>query len=142
MGVQISFQYFCNCLCVSRCEISGLYVSSIVNLLSSILFFSNKQTVLAVPCTFSPTVHKCSFFLCHQHIISILFDDSHSKRWEMITHCGFDFHIPYSLVKTGVEHLFMNMLAIWMFVSEKCLFRSSDNLFSCFKLFLLPHSSF
>lgn len=45
-----------------------------------------------------------------------LFDDSHSNTHEDIAHCGFDL---LSQMINGVDHLFICLLAIWMF-SEKC----------------------
>ena len=50
--------------------------------------------------TFSPTVHKDSLFC---HIFGIIcylwfFDDSHSHRYGVASHCDFDLHFPDGIV--------------------------------------------
>ena len=43
--------------------------------------------------TFLSIVCKCSLFsVSYQQVISLLFDDSHSKRCEVTPHCGFDLY--------------------------------------------------
>ena len=53
-------------------------------------------------------------------VICCLFDNSHSNRGEVISHCGFD-----SLMANGVENLLMDLLAIHMSSLEKRLCSSS-----------------
>ena len=69
-----------------------------------------------------PPVHKGSPFTRSSPplVVSSLFDESHSDRCEVISHCGFDVH----LMVNSVEHLLLCMLAICVSL-EKCLFRSS-----------------
>ena len=54
--------------------------------------------------------------LCHQGSPPCLFDNNHPKKYEVRSHCGFDFHF---LMISDVEHLFIHLLAI---VCPTCLF--------------------
>ena len=49
--------------------------------------------------------------------LAFLFDDGHSDRGEVISHCGFDVQFP----DNDFEHLFMYLLAIYI-VSSVCVF--------------------
>ena len=44
----------------------------------------------------TPTVDKGSLYSIASlvHVISCLFDDGQSERFELISHCGFDLHLP------------------------------------------------
>ena len=63
-------------------------------------------------------------------VVVVFFDNSHSDRWEVISHCGL---ICISLMISNVECLFRYLLAICMSSSEERLFRSS----ACFLIRLL-----
>ena len=61
--------------------------------------------------TFTPTVHKGSFFSTTSPtlVISCLFENSHSDKCEVISHCGFDLHLTDD---SDVEHRFTYLWVI------------------------------
>ena len=64
------------------------------------------------------TVHKTLFLLILASTCHLLcFDDSHSDRCEVISHCGLHLHFPDGQY---IEHIFMCLLAICMsFLGKK-----------------------
>ena len=57
-------------------------------------FLRNLYTVFHCGCIFPPAVQEGSLFstLSPAFIVCRLFDDGHSDRYEVISHCNFDLH--------------------------------------------------
>ena len=84
--IFISFRY------IPRCG-NGSFGSSILNFLRNLrsVFhsdFTNLYSQKRTRVSLSPHSHQNS------HVISYLFDDNHSNRCEVISHCGFDLNSP------------------------------------------------
>ena len=71
-----------------------------------------------------PTVREGSFYSTSSPalVIYLYFNDSHPGRWEVVSHCGFNLHVPDGC---DAQHLFICLSAISLSSWEKCLFRSS-----------------
>ena len=59
-------------------------------------FLRDLHTVLHNGCTFPPTVYKGSISSTSlpPFVVCVLFDDNHSDRCEVLSHCDFDLHFP------------------------------------------------
>ena len=116
------------------------------HMVALVLFFWGASILLsaaAIPIyIFINSVQGFPFFciLTSTFVIPCLFNNCHSNSSEVISHCVLTF-IP--LLFSDIEHLFIYLLAIWIYSLEKCLSRSSAwfFLFVCFppnfKLFIL-----
>ena len=97
----------------------GISVCRFLRTLQSVFQCVSQLTCLQVVCksSFSPT--SC------QHLLSVLFDASHSHRCEVISHCGFDLELSADLWCGASFHLFVGHLNIFlckMSIQDSCPF--------------------
>ena len=100
IGVHVFFfrllLSFCCCCCFSEIypgvELPGHVVILFLVFCEIAILFSTMAAPIYIPNTMS----KSSLFstLSPKFFICILFDDSHSDRCEVISHCDFDLHVP------------------------------------------------
>ena len=90
--VRVSFQIIEGVEYISRSRNSGSYCSSIFSFLQTSIMLSIVAAPIYIPIKSVrglPFLHIL-FNICYLH----LFDDRHSDRYEVISHCGLDLHFP------------------------------------------------
>ena len=114
IGVHVSF--WISFLCLSD-KYPGVELPShiIVLLLAfweTSILFSILTVPIYIPVPIYNPVYKGSLSSTSlpTFVICVLFDDRHTYRHEMISHCGLDLHFPDDY---NVQHLFMCLLTIW-----------------------------
>ena len=111
-------------------------IYSVVELLPMVVLFWNfwKMPVLfsivAVP-VYAPTISACGFSFLHIFptlVISCLFDNSHSDRYAVISHCSLDLHFPgdqcyWASFHVPIDHLYV--LLGKMSIQDLCPFKKN-----------------
>ena len=72
--------------------LAGSYGGSIFNFLRKLHMFSTVAAPIYIPTTSSQAFLFLHILVNTCHFLS--FDDSHSNRCEVISHCAFDVHFP------------------------------------------------
>ena len=87
------------------------------------ILFSICQYTVPPPTITAKTVHEASLFSTSSSPLNCcLFSNSHSDKWKVKSHCGFDLHF---LIISDVDYLSTCRYSIYISSSGKCLFRSS-----------------